>query len=138
MRRLCRSSHLSLLGSAKTQLAHWYTEKTKHSLTTAVLRALVPKTTTVPQAKRLVQLGISYQTLEDIRCTSCTDANFGKSTRRRTKPSLRETCGPDPNLRSRASALMPHLLLYLYFCYQPAFLKATAYPKESPVCRDGL
>ena len=23
-----------------------------------------------------------------------------------------------------------HLLLYLYFCYQPAFLKATTYPKE--------
>ena len=43
--------------SAKTQLAHWYTQKTKCSLTTAVLRALVQKTTTVTRAERLVQLG---------------------------------------------------------------------------------
>ena len=82
--------------SAKMQFAHCYTQKTKHSLTTAVLRPLVPKTVTVPQANLLVQLGIttavlralvpktvtvtqanllvqlciSYQTLQDIRCAS--------------------------------------------------------------------
>ena len=115
--------------SAKTP--HWYTQKTKCSLNTAALRARVPKTTTVTQAKRLVQPGISYQILQDIRCSSSTDADFSKVLAdRSTKPILRETRGPDPNRRSRASSLMPHLLLYLYFCYQPAFLKATTYPKE--------
>ena len=36
---------------------------------------------TVTQAKRLyvVQLGISYQTLQDIRCNASTDAVFGKA-----------------------------------------------------------
>ena len=103
--------------SAKMQLAHWYTQKTKHSLTTVVLRALVPKTITVPQAKRLVQLCISYQTLQDIRCASSIDIDFGKALAdRNTKPtSPREARGLDPNLRSRASSLMPHLLLYYYF-----------------------
>ena len=47
---------LALLSSlpvrlAKTHLAHWYIHP--EILTTAVLRALVPKTTTVTQAKRL-------------------------------------------------------------------------------------
>ena len=66
-----------LFRSAKTQLVHCCTQKTKRSLTTAILiRALVQKTITAPQAKRLVQLGISYQTLQDIRRASSTDADF--------------------------------------------------------------
>ena len=69
------------------------------------------------------QLGISYQTLQDIHYASSTDADFGKALAGRSaKPtSQRETCGLNSNLRSRASALMPHILMYLYFCYQPAF-----------------
>ena len=131
LRRLDLLSSLPVR-SAKMQLAHWYTQKTKRSLTTALFRMLVPKTITVSQAKLLVQLDISYRTLQDIRCASSTDSDFGKTLAgRSTKPiSPREACGPNSNLRSRASALMPHLLLYLYFCYQPAFLKATTYPKE--------
>ena len=103
--------------SAKTQLAHWYTQKTKRSLTMSVLRVLVLKTVTVPQAKRLVHLGISYQTLQNICYASSTDADFGKALAGRNTKSTspREACGPNPNLRSRASTLMPHLLLYFIF-----------------------
>ena len=127
--------------SAKMQLAHWYTQKSKRSRTTAVLRAIVPKTITVPQAKRLVQLGISYQTLQDIRCAFSTYADFGKALAdRTTKPtSPRDACGPysDRELRSHAT---PHFVytLYMYFCYQPFFLKATTYPRKSQVCRRAI
>ena len=48
---------------------------------------VVPKTITVPQPKRLVQLGISYQTLQDIRFSPSTDTDFGKTfADRSTKP----------------------------------------------------
>ena len=103
--------------SEKMQLAHWYTQKTKCNLTTEVLRVLVLKTTAVTQTKQLVQLGISYQTLQDIRCTSSTDADFSKALAdRSTKPISRETCGADPNLRSRVflrHATPPFVFVFL-------------------------
>ena len=72
---------------------------------------------TVPQAKLPVQLDISYQTLKDICCASCTDTDFGKalvdSSRKPT--SLKEAHCSNPNLRLRGSVFKPHLLLYLYF-----------------------
>ena len=123
--------------SAKMQLKDCYTQKSKQSLNIAVLQAIALKTITVPQAKLLVQLGISYQTLQDICCTSFTNANFEKVLSGRSMKPIppREVCGPNPNLRSRAFVLKPHLLLYLYFCYQLAFLKAISYPKKSQVCQ---
>ena len=131
MRRLLLSSRLFPFCQQKRSSHTGTLKKTKLSLATAVLRALVPKPTTVTQAKRLVQLGINYHTLQDIRCNSSTNTNFGKALAdRTTKPISRETHGPDPNLRSRASALMPHLHLYFDFCYQSAFLTSTAYPKQ--------
>ena len=89
--------------SVKTELTHRYPQKTKCSFTTAVLRAI-----TAPQAKHLVQLDISYETLWGIRCVSSTDADFGKvlAGRSTKTTSLREVRGRDPNLRSRASSLM--------------------------------
>ena len=86
--------------SVKTQLAHWYTQKTKRSLTTAVLRALVPKTITVPQAKlctTVVQPGISYQTLQDSFAVLLL-LTSGKRSQTGVR-SQREARGPDPNLR---------------------------------------
>ena len=107
--------------SAKTQLSHWYTQKTKRSLTMAVLRALLPKT--IKPSYLLVQLDISYQTLQDIRCASSTNADFEKALADRSTnlTSPREARGPDLNLRSRASAIMPHLLLYLFFVTNRVF-----------------
>ena len=112
-----------MYGSAKMQLAHTgiYTQKTKCSLTTAVLQALVPKAITVPQAKRLVQLDISYQTLQDIRCASYTDANSLAD--KDMKPI--SPCGPDPNLRSRAltSALIATFAFVFVFLLLAGFSK---------------
>ena len=112
---------------AKTHLAHWYTQKTKCSLTTAVY---TPSACTEDHhchssqatINIIVQLGISYQILQDIRCAASTDADFGKALAdSSTKPI--SSRGPDPSLRSRASALMPHFLLYFYIILrcQPVF-----------------
>ena len=74
----------------------------------------------------VVQLGNSYQTLQDICSSSSTDADIRKvlADRSTKSTSLREARGSNSNLRSRASALIAHLLLY-FCCYQSSFLKAT-------------
>ena len=101
----------------------------KCSLTTVVLiRALVPKTITAPQAKRLVQLGISYQTLQDIRRPSSTDTDFGKAL-------------ADRGIRSRrvkhAVVIRPEIETFhatppfvFLFLLPASFCKRTTYPKE--------
>ena len=80
-------------------------------------RALVSKTTG-PQSLKpsdyIVQQGISYQTLQDICCIPLllTPTSAKRSQTGSTKPI--SSRGPDPNLRSRASALMPHFQKFTY------------------------
>ena len=73
---------LALLSSlpvrlAKTHLAHWYTQKTLPRRYSERLYRRLPLS--LKPSDFIAQLGISYQTLQDIRCTASTDADFGKA-----------------------------------------------------------
>ena len=121
--------------SAKTQLTYWTSTSRKPS-EVKPYHGGTPSACTedhhCPPSQATSSAGHQLPETPGHGCASCTDVDFGKpfADRSTKSTSQREAHGPSPDLRSRTSSLMPHLLLYLYFCYQRAFLKATTYPKE--------
>ena len=59
--------------SPAQQLGAWATQKNTHNRVTQILTSLGKRVTNA-QAKRLNELGLSYETLQDLR-TSCKDSD---------------------------------------------------------------